>query len=318
MERRRVPARARCAANGLDTSCSGLIHFHNKRARRITVIPQPSKLELRVRLSSGAFPVGILRNIRRSIAKRENPFTDESWRGLVEEHPILRGMSIEELARLREAAAEFMREKTFEGADGLKLNDWMRAVISLQACLPILNLGSDWYDSWKTVVVVPDIFIEEHREEDSAGIVHEWREDKSGESWDEGPVLFSWKDVESSGWGDGYNVVIHEAAHRLDMTDGKINGRPALHDGMSAVEWRGVFSRAFQDLSRRARSRKKKSRIDGYAAVSDSEFFAVASEYFFEQPKTLKSEYSGVYRLLSAFYRQDPISRLISRGPRRR
>jgi Mlc titration factor MtfA (ptsG expression regulator) len=253
--------------------------------------------------------VGIIRKIRRAFILREEPFTPDAWSGLLDEHPILDGMTQEELSRLRELASIFLHEKTFEGADGLVLNDLMRAVISLQACLPILKLGPEWYDSWKSIVVVPDIFVEEHSEQDSGGVVHEWEEDKSGESWDEGPVLFSWKDVEASGWGDGYNVVIHEAAHRLDMTDGSVNGLPALHKGMSAREWREVFSLAFQDLSRRMRRRKKKTRIASYAADSDSEFFAVVSEYFFEQPRILKSEYPDVFRLLSAFYRQDPSAR---------
>jgi Mlc titration factor MtfA (ptsG expression regulator) len=262
--------------------------------------------------------VGIFRKIRRSIIQRSAPLTDDDWSLLLDEHPILRGMSRDELARLRQCAADFLRQKTFEGADGFVLNDFIRAVIALQAGLPILNLGSEWYGAWKTVVVVPDVFVEEHREEDGFGIVHEWEEDKSGESWDEGPVLLSWKDIEASGCGDGYNVVIHEAAHRLDMTDGRVNGRPALHKVMSVDEWRRVFSLAFADFSRSARSRKRKSRIDAYAADSDSEFFAVASEYFFERPKILKSEYPDVYRLLSSFYRQDPSARLDSIARNRR
>jgi Mlc titration factor MtfA (ptsG expression regulator) len=243
-----------------------------------------------------------------------NPFSDSAWDALVAEHPILRGMTARELIRLRELSSGFNRTVAFEGADGLRLDESMRAVISLQAALPILCLGLEWYRSWKTVIVVPDVFIEEHSDEDAAGVVHEWEEDKSGESWDQGPVLLSWKDVEASGWGDGYNVVIHEAAHRLDMTDGKVNGRPALHADMRVNEWREVFSNAFREHSRRTRRRTRKPRMDSYAAHSDSEFFAVASEYFFERPRILKSEYPDVYRLLSAFYRQDPGARLHARA----
>jgi hypothetical protein len=167
------------------------------------------------------------------------------------------------------------------------------------------------------VVVVPDVFTEEYTEPDEAGVVHEWEENKSGLSWDEGPVVLSWEDIEASGWGDGYNVVIHEAAHRLDQTDGAVNGCPALHQGMDPDEWRRVFSGSFEDLSRRKRSRKHRSKIDSYATESDSEFFAVASEYFFEKPRVLTSEYPDIYRLLAAFYRQDTASRLTAaRGKR--
>jgi len=251
----------------------------------------------------------MLRRIRRSRILREGLLSDEAWEWLLRDHPILDGLSGEERDRLRRMATIFLHEKTFEGADGLEPTDVIREVISVQACLPILNLGMEWYESWKTIVVVPDVFIEEHTEVDSAGVAHEWQEDNSGESWDARPVVLSWKDVEESGWGDGYNVVIHEAAHRLDLLDGEVNGRPALHDGMSPREWLEVFSRAFEDLSRRAAAKKRRLRMDPYAATDDGEFFAVASEYFFEQPEVLQSEYPDVYRLLCAFYRQDPARR---------
>jgi Mlc titration factor MtfA (ptsG expression regulator) len=253
--------------------------------------------------------VGIIRRIRRSLILRDGLIPEDAWSHLVEEHPILHRLSASDLASLRALVSVFFREKTFEAADGLSLTDFMRAVISLQACLPILHLGLDWYDNWKTIVVVPDVFTEEHTEIDRAGVAHEWEEDKSGESWDFGPVLLSWKDVEASGWGDGYNVVIHEAAHRLDLLDGEVNGRPALHKGMSADEWRAVFTDAFKDMESRSKARKKRPKIDYYAADSDFEFFAVTSEYFFEKPDVLRSEYSDVYRLLAEFYKQDPMGR---------
>ena len=252
------------------------------------------------------YDMGIFRSIRRTRILREGLLPADAWTWLLKDHPILDGLSAEELGRLRELATIFLHEKVFEGADGLELTDAMREVIAVQACLPIVNLGIERYENWKTVVVVPDVFIEEHREFDPAGVAHEWDEDKSGESWDEGPVVFSWKDVEASGWGDGYNVVIHEAAHRLDLLDGEMNGRPALHHGMSPQEWLDVFSAAFEDLKRRASKSRRRLRIDPYAIEDDSEFFAVASEYFFEQPEVLNGEYPEVYRLLCAFYRQDP------------
>ena len=253
--------------------------------------------------------MGIFRSIRRSRLIRQGLLPDDAWAWLREDHPILDGLGDEELARLRELATLFLREKVFEGADGLELTDAMREVISVQACLPILHLGLESYENWKTLVVVPDVFIQEHMEFDQAGVAHEWDEDKSGESWDSGPVVLSWKDVEASGWGDGYNVIIHEAAHRLDLLDGEINGRPALHRGMSPVEWGEVFAAAYENLKRRVSRKKRRLRIDSYAVEDDAEFFAVASEYFFEQPEVLKGEYPDVYRLLSAYYLQDPQAR---------
>jgi Mlc titration factor MtfA (ptsG expression regulator) len=268
--------------------------------------------------------VGLIRNLRRSFILKEGLIPDDEWAALLEDHPILAGLGADEHGELRRLSTLFLHEKSFEGADGMELTDYMKSVVALQACLPVLHLDFEWYRDWKSVVIVPDLFVESRTEFDSAGVAHEWDEDSSGESWDEGPVLLSWKDVEASGWGDGYNVVIHEAAHRLDLLDGKINGRPALHDGMDPEEWRRVFSAAFKDLSRRESGRKaqsgrqsrrrgKKSGIDSYAVENDGEFFAVVSEYFFEQPRLLKAEYPDVYRLLSTFYRQDPAARLSRR-----
>jgi hypothetical protein len=185
----------------------------------------------------------------------------------------------------------------------------MAPVIALQASLPVLNLGPDCYADWKTVVVVPKQFRQERREVDPGGIVREWSEVDLGESWDRGPVVLSWEDVEASGWADGFNVVIHEAAHRLDLLDGAVNGRPALHRDMDPEEWRSVFTRAYRDLEARVR-RRRRTVVDSYALENPGEFFAVTSELFFELPQGLQGELPEVYRLLAAFYRQDPASRL--------
>jgi Mlc titration factor MtfA (ptsG expression regulator) len=259
----------------------------------------------------------LLRRFRRTRILRNRPLPDEMWASLLHEHPILAGFATNDLVRLRELATLFLREKLFEDPKHLELDEYQRAVIATQACLPILNLGLEWYRNWRTVVVVPDVFVHKSVEYDRAGVAHEWEEDESGESWDRGPVVLSWQDVEASGWGDGYNVVIHEAAHRLDLLDGQVNGRPELHPGMDPREWSRVFSHAYADLSRKARGRgRRRMRIDDYATESDSEFFAVASEYFFEQPQVLRGEYPEVYRLLAEFYRQDPLPRLRSRRGR--
>jgi len=230
---------------------------------------------------------------------------DELWNATLRRYPIFRGLSTEELRDLRDLATTFDHEKTFEGAEGLKLTPEMRASVSAQAALPVLRLGIDWYANWNTVVLVPNHFTNERITRDKAGVIHEWLETESGESWEKGPVVVSWRDAAASGWCDGFNVVIHEAAHRLDMTDGSVNGRPALHKGMSADEWRDVCSSAFEDLRSRS-GRRRRSQIDSYATVSDAEFFAVMTEYFFELPHVLRREYPDVFRLFAEFYRQEP------------
>jgi Mlc titration factor MtfA (ptsG expression regulator) len=253
--------------------------------------------------------MSLFRNVRRRRPLTKQVLEGEAWAWLVEQHPILAGLESKELELLGELTTRFAHEKTFEVAEGMHLDETVRAVISIQACLPVLNLGLNWYANWKTVVVVPKTFDQEHREIDPNGVVHEWKEVDAGESWDEGPVVLSWEDVEASGWGDGFNVVIHEAAHRLDLLDGAFNGRPALHPEMDPEQWKAVFTAAYRHLEERA-LRRRRTVVDPYAVENPGEFFAVTTELFFEQPHALQREYPGVYAELAAFYRQDPRSRL--------
>ena len=126
-----------------------------------------------------------------------------------------------------------------------------------------------------------------------------------------GPVILSYRDVEDSGWGDGYNVVIHEMAHKLDHRSGDYDGCPPLHKGMSYEDWGRAFTEAYEDMRSKVRRLGKRAEktlaIDPYAATDPAEFFAVCSEYFFEAPKVLKKEYPGVYGQLCLFYRQEPL-----------
>jgi hypothetical protein len=130
----------------------------------------------------------------------------------------------------------------------------------------------------------------------------------SGESWLAGPVILSWADAELRG-KSGYNVVIHEFAHKLDMLNGDPNGFPPLHAGMDREGWSRAFSAAYEDFRGRV-ERRDVTAIDPYASESPAEFFAVLSEAFFETPGAVRAEYATVYDQLSAFYRQDPAARL--------
>jgi Mlc titration factor MtfA (ptsG expression regulator) len=234
---------------------------------------------------------------------------EEDWLWLLEHHPILSGLRAEDLERLKGLVVSFLEKKVFEAADNLKMAESMKAVVAVQACLPILNLDLNWYRNWKTIVLVPRRFSQTRRQVDRAGVVHEWSEVELGQSWNKGPVVLSWDDVEASGWADGFNVVIHEAAHRLDLLDGAINGRPQLHAEMSPKLWQDTFLAAFRDLERRMH-RHLWSSIDSYALESPGEFFAVISELFFEKPRQLRGEYPELYSQLAQFYRQDPGQRL--------
>jgi len=144
---------------------------------------------------------------------------------------------------------------------------------------------------------------------DEDGIAHHVQEPMSGESWLGGPVILSWADAELRGDEPGYNVVIHEFAHKLDMLNGDANGFPPLHADMDRGEWSRAFSAAFEHFRGRV-ERGEPTEIDSYAAETPAEFFAVLSEAFFETPGAVLSEYGAVYHQLAAFYRQDPAARL--------
>jgi Mlc titration factor MtfA (ptsG expression regulator) len=180
-----------------------------------------------------------------------NDLPESAWGAALARLPLLQGLTEEELVRLRELALRFLRDKQLTPAGGLELTDRMRLMIALQACLPILNLGPDYYSGWVEVIVYPGQFVPEHEYTDEAGVVHVTRAPMAGEAWLQGPVVLSWEDVAASGAADGFNVVIHELAHKLDMLNGAADGFPPLHHGMSTHDWTRIFSTAYQDLCAR-------------------------------------------------------------------
>lgn len=249
------------------------------------------------------------RQRRRTKILRDFPLDDALWQAVLQDHPILGRLAPDEEKRLRELSTLFLHEKIFEPVKGLQLTDAMRLAIAIQCCLPVMNLGADWLRGWRTVIVYPAEFVRPRGEFDDYGVMHEWEEAISGEAWDYGPLILSWADVDASGLGEGYNVAIHETAHKLDLLNGGVDGFPPLHRGMSAAAWNQAFSAAFDDLNRRL-DLGEDPLIDPYAAEEPGEFFAVLSEYFFEQPDVVEAEYPAVYRQLAAFYRQDPLARM--------
>src|SRR5262245_76313 len=253
------------------------------------------------------------REWRRERILKQSSLDEGLWQTVVERYPFTRTLSAEERARLRERVVLFLHEKSIVGAGGLALRDEMRMCIAAQACMLILNLDLDYYRGWVEVIVYPDEFVAEYEYVDEDGIAHRVAEPMTGESWLGGPVRRSWADAELRGGETGYNVVIHEFAHKLDMLNGDANGFPPLHAGMNRAAWSRVFGAAYEDFKGRV-ERREPSEIDAYAAEHPAEFFAVLSEAFFETPRAVQGEYTDVYRQLAAFYRQDPAARLAGRA----
>lgn len=241
-------------------------------------------------------------NHQRIISRSTVP--SQKWDQVINRMPLLDRLNADEKSRLVKLAILFIHYKVIEGAHGLEVTEDMLLTISLQACLPILNLGFDWYDGWKSVIVYPAQFIPERIYQDEYGVEHRTRDVLSGESWHKGPVVLSWEDSEYAGQIDGYNVVIHEFAHKLDVLNGVTNGFPPLHKSMDTSSWAQSFSHAYNDLRDRIRYGEPIA-IDHYAATSPAEFFAVLSEVFFEKPQVLNQYYPEIYKLYKQFYRQD-------------
>ena len=232
---------------------------------------------------------------------------EQAWAAVLAA-PVFGGLAVEERARLRELALRLLADKTFSGGGDLEMDDAMATVIVAFAALPIMNLGADWYDDWREIVVYPGEYVYDGEQMDAAGIVHRVHHVRAGEAMRGGPMVLSWQDVERSGRGTGFNVVIHEFAHKLDMNNGHANGRPPLHRGMDPEAWAHDFQHAYDYLCRRVEGGGGTS-INPYAASDPAEFFAVLSEYFFEAPDLLRREYPAVYGQLVLFYRQDPLAR---------
>jgi Mlc titration factor MtfA (ptsG expression regulator) len=255
----------------------------------------------------------IFRNWRRERILRRPPFDEAAWVSALERYPFTRALPEGERARLREQVILFLDEKAIVGARGLQVDGEMRVAIAIQACMLTLNLGLDFFRGWTEVIVYPDEFVAEYDYVDHDGVQHHVEEPMTGESWLTGPVILSWADAERRGEAQGYNVVIHEFAHKLDMLNGDANGCPPLHAGMSRDEWSRIFGAAYEDFCARV-ERREQTGIDPYAAETPAEFFAVLSEAFFEIPDVVQAEHPEVYRLLAAFYRQDPAQRPAAAG----
>ena len=250
-----------------------------------------------------------LRNwLDRRVLER-NSITRSEWNAAYASLPLLRGLDADDRRELEKLAVLFLHRKSIVGARDLEISRHMTLVIALQACLPILGLGLEAYSGWSTVIVYPSGFAPRRVERDEFGVEHHWDDELSGEAWERGPVILSWDETEHAGLFDGYNLVIHEFAHKLDMQNGEANGFPPLHRGMDAAAWTRIFCSAFEDFERRC-ERGEDLGIDDYAATSPAEFFAVMSEVFFERPDLLQRSYTEIYDQLRQYYRQHPLQRL--------
>jgi MtfA peptidase len=180
---------------------------------------------------------------------RHQPFPKE-WRKILKANvPYFYSMPTDLQLQLKQHILVFLKEKEFQGFEGINIDDEIRVTIAAQACLLLLNRRTDYYPKLKSIYVYPAAFITRHASHDEAGVLQNQQRVLSGESWELGKVILSWKDSHQGGlvFNDGHNVVIHEFAHQLDQETGIANGAPFL-SAKKRQCWSDVLSREFEQL----------------------------------------------------------------------
>jgi MtfA peptidase len=245
---------------------------------------------------------------RRTLATR--PIPHAMWQSTLARYAFLAALPPDDAQRLRDMATLFLAEKEFTGVDGLEMTDDMAVAIAAQACLPVLNLGLHWYDSFVTIVLHADEVVAAREVTDESGVVHQYEEALVGEAMGDGPMMLSWRGVTDAAQTHGavYNVVIHEFAHVIELRRGAALGMPPLPDAASREHWQRVIEASHLRLIRRLDAGIE-TLLDPYGAESVSEFFAVACEGFFVAGAALRDDDPYLYELLKSFFRQDPAER---------
>ena len=254
----------------------------------------------------------VLRIWRPSSPRRAAADVPVTWRPLIAERVALtRKLTEEEWSRLLWLVSAFVRDKNFEGIDGLALSDEMRVVIAAQACLLLLHIDIDRpFPAVRSVIVYPGTFVPRTPDLDRHVRAEESEPVPTlGESL-KGVIVLSWESVQQNlaRPEDGHNVVLHEFAHQLDQEDGYVDGIPLLEAPSSTRVWARVLRERFEELQRQTRDGQR-DLLNEYGATNRAEFFAVATELFFERPEEMRERYPDLYRELRGFYRQDPAER---------
>ncbi len=246
---------------------------------------------------------------RRRRRLRELPFPP-AWERVLERNvPLYLRLPEADRRELRGDVQVFLAEKSFEGCGGLELTDEIRVTIAAQACLLLLHRRNDDYPGLGSILVYPSAYVARAARRLPGGVVDEELSARLGESSSRGAVVLSWDDVRrgAADVHDGHNVVLHEFAHQLDQESGAAEGAPLLERPSSYVAWARVLGAAYEDL-RRGVAEGRPTVLRGYGATNPAEFFAVATEAFFEKPTQLARLQPDLYAELKEFYRQDPLT----------
>ena len=245
---------------------------------------------------------------RRSIL--EQPFPAEWLSYLTNNVKHYALLTPDEQQEMREDIQIFIAEKYWEGVGSMEITEEIQVTIAAQACLLVLHREHDYFPNVESILVYPTGYSAKETSLEPGGIQHETLSERLGEAWSSGPVILSWADVLAGGRNDndGRNVVYHEFAHKLDMRDGAADGVPRLADEEAFDYWEAVMNQEYQQLVDQS-EHGKASLLNTYAATNPAEFFAVATEVFFEKAHQMQQTHPALYGVLSAFYQQDPANR---------
>jgi len=232
----------------------------------------------------------------------------EAWVAILAKNvPLYDRLRPEDKAELHGHIQVFLAEKVFEGCGGLVMTDEIRLTIAGQACLLLLHRETNYFKKLVTILVYPSAYVAEGKENIGGGLILAGEQTRLGEAWVSGVVVLSWDDVQGGAFDprDGQNVVLHEFAHQLDQEDGEADGAPILKDRGKYAAWSRILGHDFDEL-RDDQKAGRKTVLDTYGATNPAEFFAVASECFFEKPAKLKKKHPELYDQLRTYYHLDP------------
>jgi MtfA peptidase len=236
--------------------------------------------------------------------------TDPEWIDLLQENlAVYKYLPAELKEQLHNLMKVFLAEKNFEGCGGLEMTKEIKTTIAAEACMLMLNRKPMFYPNLYSILVYPSSYFAKDIDPLSFGTYVVSESFRMGESWKNGIVVLAWDHVKRGAldMDDGHNVVFHEFAHQLDEEDERhADGVPVLKRPSSYVTWARVFCREFEKLRRDLRSNSE-TVMDGYGATNPAEFFAVATESFFEKPKRMKTRHPALYKVLKDYFNLDPV-----------
>ncbi len=228
--------------------------------------------------------------------------------------PLLSALSLQERQALVESGERFLQQKRLVALQGLELDPLKRARIALLFCLPVMSLGLEWLDGFHEVLIYPTPFVVDDEWEDELGLIHSQRLVQSGQSWQQGPIVLNWLDIQDSFDASGFNLIIHEVAHKLDMRNGdRPSGVPPI-PLREVAAWEHSLHAAMDNIQEEIDLvGENAASIDSYAASDPAECFAVLSEYFFSAPELFAPRFPSLWQRFCHFYGQDPLARLQER-----